>query len=318
MDDSLISLVLLHNLVTQIGLIRVLLQDQERIRRRLTGVAATRRPRRQRRIWVAKWLQERLQQGAWDTLIPTLAPTHHEQYKTMLRMDEEMFDEILERLRPHITKQTTNFREPIEPGLRLAITLRFLATGDSFVSLSLLFRVHCSTIGKIIDDTCEAIVKEYMDEIISCPTTQEGWRDIARGFSGTWNFEHTVGAIDGKHIRIMKPPRTGSQFFNYKGFFSLVLLGVVDSNYKFIYASVGANGATCDAQVFFYSNLYRAMVRNEVGLPPPERLHGEQKAIPYFFVGDDAFALKEWMMKPFPFRGLNREQRVFNYHSNKI
>ena len=48
----------------------------------------------------------------------------------------------------------------------------------------------------------------------------------------------------------MKPPRTRSQFFNYKGFFSLVLLGVVDSNYKFIYASVGASGATCDAQVF--------------------------------------------------------------------
>ena len=54
-----------------------------------------------------------------------------------------------------------------------------------------------------------------------------GQEDIARGFSEIWNFEHTVGAIDGKHIRITKPPRTGSLYFNYK-VFSLVPLGVVD------------------------------------------------------------------------------------------
>ena len=97
----------------------------------------------------------------------------------------------------------------------------------------------------------------------------------------------------------------------------MVLLGVVDFNYKFIYASVGANGATCDAQVFFYSNLYRAIVRNDIGLPPREKLPGEDTPVPYFFVGDDAFALKEWMMKPFPFRGLTREQRIFNYRLSR-
>ena len=232
-------------------------------------------------------------------------------------MEEAMFDEILERVRPLITKQTTNFREPIEPGLRLAITLRFLATGDSYASLSLLFRVHRSTIGIIIDETCDAIIQEYMDEVIAMPKTPEGWKDIATGFSENWNFEHTVGAIDGKHIRITKPPRSGSLYFNYKGFFSLVLLGVVDYNYKFIYASVGANGATCDAQVLFYSNLYRAIVRNEIGLPTPESLPREGTPLPYFFVGDDAFALKEWMMNPFPFRGLDRKQRVFNYRLSR-
>ena len=105
------------------------------------------------------------------------------------------------RVRPLITNQTTNFREPIEPGLGLAITLRFLATGYSYASLSLLFRVHRSTIGIIIDETCDAIIQEYMDEVIAMPKTPEGWKDIATGFSENWNFEHTVGAIDGSIFR---------------------------------------------------------------------------------------------------------------------
>ena len=49
-----------------------------------------------------------------------------------------MLEEILDRIRPRITKQTAKFREPIEPGLSLAIILWFLATGDSYASLTLL------------------------------------------------------------------------------------------------------------------------------------------------------------------------------------
>ena len=268
-------------------------------------------------MWVAQWLQERQEQGAWQNLIPTLARTAPLQYKNTLRIDVGLFEEILESIQPYIQKETTRWRLPIEPGLRLAITLRFLATGDSYVSLGLLFRVHRTTIGKIIYETCEAIIRAYLKETIKMPTTPEGWKDIARGFSVRWNFEHALGAIDGKHIRIVAPARSGSYYFNYKGYHSMVLLGVVDTDYKFIYVSVGANGATCDAQVFFYSDLYRALSRNACGLPPPESLPGEDRPIPYFFVGDDAFALKTWLMKPFPFRGLNRPQRMFNYRLSR-
>ena len=120
MDDNL-TLILLHNLVTQIALTSALVLEQERNRRRVSGAVA--RNRRRRRIWVSQWLQRRLQQGAWQNLIPTLARTDQVLYRNTLRMEETMFDEILERVRPLITRQTTNFREPIEPGLRLAITL---------------------------------------------------------------------------------------------------------------------------------------------------------------------------------------------------
>ena len=72
-----------------------------------------------------------------------------------------------------------------------------------------------------------------------------------------------------------------------------------------------------DAQVVFYSSLYRSLVRNEIGLPPAESIPGENRPIPYFLVGDDGFALKNWLMKPFPCRGLSRQQRVFNYRLSR-
>ena len=56
---------------------------------------------------------------------------------------------------------------------------------------------------------------EYGD-LIAMPDSPDGWRAVARVFNSRWNFHHCVGAVDGKHIRIVKPNSTGSQYHNYK------------------------------------------------------------------------------------------------------
>ena len=61
---------------------------------------------------------------------------------------------------------------------------------------------------------------------------------------------HAVGALYGTYIAIKKPMKSGSEYFNYKRYFSLVLLSLVDAEYKFLCFNMGASGSSCDAQIF--------------------------------------------------------------------
>ncbi len=71
-------------------------------------------------------------------------------YRNFMRVDPDMFREILERIGDRIRKQDTWFRKALEPGLKLAITLRHLATGDNYKSLMYGFRVSSNTISLIV------------------------------------------------------------------------------------------------------------------------------------------------------------------------
>lgn len=74
------------------------------------------------------------------------------------------------------------------------------------------------------------------------PSTSDEWQAIAQDFETMWNFPNCAGSMDGKHIRIQASIHSGRDFFNYKGFFSIVLFGLVDANYNFLYVDVGCQG----------------------------------------------------------------------------
>lgn len=118
----------------------------------------------------------------------------------------------------------------------------FHLTGNSYKSLEYGFRVGNNTISKLIPETCEAIFAEYGNEYMACPSSPEQWKTVANGFAKRWNFYNCLGALDGKHVAIRAPANSGSMFYNYKGFYSIILLALVDSDYKFLYVDVGANG----------------------------------------------------------------------------
>ena len=126
-----------------------------------------------------------------------------------------MFDELLTRVGPGITKHNTHYREALDPGLKLALTLRHLASGTKYHSMSYGWRVPHSTISLLIPKVCQAIIDEYKDEVMKCPTTPEEWRAISDTFAERWNFPHTRGALDGKHVNGKCPPNSGSLYYLY-------------------------------------------------------------------------------------------------------
>ena len=154
--------------------------------------------------------------------------------RTSLRMPTEMFDELLARMGPRITKQHTSYREPLEPGLKLALTLRHLASESKYSTMNYAWKVPHNTQSLAVREVYRAIVDEYIIEVMTCHTTPEGRRAISDKFLQKENFPHTCGALNGKHIACKCPPKSGCQFFNYKGFHDVVLMALVDADYKLI------------------------------------------------------------------------------------
>jgi len=119
--------------------------------------------------------------------------------KNFLRVDPDIFMELLHRVGPRIEKHDTFFGRALPPELKLAVTLRYLAIGDSYKSLAYSFRVAFNTISIFIPEICQAIIDEYSSEVLVCPNTPDGWKEVALGFQcNRWNFPHVIGAIDGK------------------------------------------------------------------------------------------------------------------------
>ncbi|KAK9728862.1 hypothetical protein QE152_g16998 [Popillia japonica] len=100
-------------------------------------------------------------------------------------------------------------RSAISVGERLAVTLRFLASGDSYRSLSYLFRIPRQTISEIIPECCEAIYKLLKRDYMEVPSSEECWNQISEDFKNKWNCPNAIGALDGKHVVIVAPPHSG-------------------------------------------------------------------------------------------------------------
>ena len=127
---------------------------------------STRKPRS---VWMWPYLQRRMEYGHYENLMQELSRECPELFKNFARMDRQLFDDIVERVTPLIQKKTTFWRKPIPAGLRVAITLRFLATGDSYKSLQYSFRVAHNTISQTVPETCRAIITVYGDEELRTP-----------------------------------------------------------------------------------------------------------------------------------------------------
>jgi len=145
--------------------------------------------------------------------------------------------------------------------------------------------------------------------------SKEHWKKVADRFYDLWNIPNCIGAIDGKQFKIKCPSNTGSAYFNYKHYFSVVLMACVDADGLFLMIDVGDYGRNSDGRVFRRSSVGITLENNALDIPEPKVLPGweNKDKFPHYFVADEAFPLKTNIMRPFPKRSLNKERRIYNY-----
>lgn len=180
-----------------------------------------------------------------------------------------------------------------------------------------------TTIRNIVHETCEIVWFRLKEECLPRFTSIR-WEEIAEGFLLNANFPNCLGAVDGKHVRIIRPPHSGSLYYNYKHYYSVVLLAMCNANYEFTYVNVGMQGKESDSAIFTRSNLFQHINNDLLNIPSPKSLPvlinnkpintAATTPLPYVIVGDEAFGLSGHVMRPYARTiSLSYEKKVFNY-----
>ncbi|XP_063808353.1 uncharacterized protein LOC135009520 [Pseudophryne corroboree] len=240
--------------------------------------AVLRRERAQRRrarsCWMKQWPLSH-QTHCHMPLLMEIRENNPDDYHNVLRMDDATFQELLPLVTSYIEKQDTNFG-PHHPVL--------------------------------------LIVKVLQYQYCKFPTSMEEWKAIAEEFAQRWNFPNCGGAIDGKHVRISQPVNSGSYYYTYKGYFSIVLMAVGNANYEFIFLDVSRNRCASYGGTLNNTKFYQRLTSNTLHLPSDKKT---KHVLNFVFVADEAFALYEHIMKPYAQKGLNHDKRIFNYRLSR-
>uniref|UniRef100_A0A8C3HCJ4 DDE Tnp4 domain-containing protein n=1 Tax=Chrysemys picta bellii TaxID=8478 RepID=A0A8C3HCJ4_CHRPI len=180
---------------------------------------------------------------------------------------------------------------------------------DSYRSVGNQFGVGKSTVGAAVMQVDKAITEVLLRKVV----TLENVQVIVDGFAAM-GFPNCGGAIDGTHIPILAPEHQGTQYINRKGYFSMVLQAPVDHKGRFTNINMGWPGRVHDARVFRNTNLFKWLQQGTYF--PDQKITIGDVEMPIVILGDPAYPLMPWLMKPYT-GSLDRSQKLFNYRLSK-
>lgn len=196
---------------------------------------------------------------------------------------------------------TSTGKLPVNSEKCLLIGIWVLATPDSYRSIASRFAVSKSTVFICVQKVIEGLLSDICTNAIKLPRTEGQRQEIAREFEALAGMRNVVGAMDGSHVTIIAPRGADKlEFYDRKKRYSIVLHAVCDANLFFTNVDVRWwPGSVHDARALRTSDLYP--------------IAPEVCATGYHFIGDSAYPLKTWLMRPYKrFRRLNRMQKHYN------
>uniref|UniRef100_A0A8C8R4N1 DDE Tnp4 domain-containing protein n=1 Tax=Pelusios castaneus TaxID=367368 RepID=A0A8C8R4N1_9SAUR len=215
------------------------------------------------------------------------------------RMRKATFLELCSELAPALRRKDTNMRSALTVEKRVAIAVWKMATPDCYRSVANQFGVGRSTVRLALSQVCQAINRVLLRSTVTLGNV----REIVDGFAAM-GFPNCGGAIDGTHIPILAPGHLATEYINRKGYFSMVLQALVDHKGRFTDINAGWSGKVHDARIFRNTGLYRKLQGGTAAVGDVE--------MPIVILGDPAYPLMPWLMKPYT-GNLDRSKERFNY-----
>ena len=157
----------------------------------LLGLLADEEPKgkqkRKKREPKRQWIRRREERGAFHQLVKEITVEDDKGFRIFFHLSQDQFQFVADKIRPLIQRKPQPYplnllNNNISVEERLAVTLRFLATGDKFQSLEYLFRITRQQISTIVRETCEAIYCTLGQEYFKTPKTEVEWERISSRF----------------------------------------------------------------------------------------------------------------------------------------
>ena len=189
-------------------------------------------------------------------------------FKKTFRISKATFTFILGKIRPYLERKTIN-EDPISPECRLGVCLYRLARGDYYYTIAEMVGLGTSTVQTIVAQVCHIIVENPWQEFVTgyMPQYPESFKMKMQEMHHMWQFPFCWGAVDGSHIPI-KCPSGGAEarkeYYNFKHFYSVVLMVIADARYRFVWGSCGYSGNSHDAIILQSTDLWANLNDSDV------------------------------------------------------
>ena len=215
------------------------------------------------------------------------------------RMSQETVLFLCDILHDLMVKDSTNIRETIPVPKRIAVALWWLAHGSSYCVVGQNFGVSTSIVCRITKDFVGALV--YLrNNYISWPQTPEECSNAVESFRDLSPLPNVFAAMNGTHVQIIAPENSTVDFFDKKQRYSIGCQGVCDSKLKFLAMSAGFPGSLHDSRMLRNTWIFEQATIEQILTAPVYPLSEVDNIKPYI-VGDAAYPIANWLMKPFPF-----------------
>ena len=230
-------------------------------------------------------------------------------FRKQLRLRRDTFDILLQLLGPRMVRQDTRLREAITPEKVLALALYRLGHGNTYVTIGPVFNVGKATVIEAVQDVVEGLY-EIRNDVIKFPETAAETAAAIETFTDHSDLPNIAGAIDGSHIRIKAPTESKADYFSRYQQYDFIIQAIVDGRMLFMDFACGFPGAMHDGRVLRRSTIFDKAEARQIITEPTTDSNGQE--IGPYLVGDSAYPMSPWLIKPYPEGTRDRDEIRFN------